>query len=144
MVDQTEQNKSIIRAFVDAINAQNLDMLDNLVSIDFVRHSFSAGEPEVKCRGDLIQFLRTQFKIFPKAKENLLDLVAEGNKVAARHRFRGTQIGAMGPYPASGRDIDIEFIAIYRLEDGVIVEAWVEWDNYTSLKQLGHCNIAYS
>ena len=144
MVDQVEQNKNTICAYVEAINTQNLDMLDNLVSPDFVRHSFAAGEPGIKCRGDLIQFLRTQFQIFPNAKENLLELIAEGEKVAARHRFRGTQLGAMGPYSASGRDMDLEYIAIYRIEDGVIVEAWAEWDNYSSLKQLGHFKMAYS
>lgn len=141
MTDKTESNKALVRTYLDAINTYNWDILDNLVSADFVRHSFAAGEPVVKCRGDLIQFLRTQHKIFPKFEEKLLDLVAEGEKVAARHSFKGTQLGAMGPYPASCKDMDIEYLAIYRIEDGVIVEAWVEWDNYTSMKQLGHLNM---
>lgn len=31
-----------------------------------------------------------------------------------------------------------EYIAIYRIADGVIVESWAEWDNLSGLIQLGH------
>ena len=142
MSDNKENNKKLVRAYSDAINSYNWDLLDNIVSADFVRHSFAAGEPVVNCRGDLIQFLRIQHKIFPKFKEHLLDLIAEGNKVAARYSFSGTQLGAMGPYPPSHKDVNFEYLAIYRIEDGVIAEAWIEWDNYTSMKQLGYLNMA--
>jgi predicted ester cyclase len=30
-----------------------------------------------------------------------------------------------------------EYLAIYRLPDGRIVEAWAEWDNLAGLAQLG-------
>ena len=30
------------------------------------------------------------------------------------------------------------YLAIYRVRDGQIVEAWVEWDNLTALRELGH------
>ena len=141
MNDNNESNKALIQAFVNAINSRNWDMLDNIVADDFARHSFAAGEPSVKCRGDLIQYLRTQESIFPKFKEKILDLVAEGNKVAARQQFKGTQLGEMGPYPASCKDMDIEYLAIYRIKNGIISEAWIEWDNYTSMKQLGHMDM---
>ena len=141
MTDQIERNKNLVHAYIDAINRHNWDRLDEIVSTDFIRHSYAAGEPAVRCRGDLIQFLRTQEKIFPKFEDHILDLVVEGNKVAARHQFKGSQLGAMGSYPASFRVMDIEYLAIYRIEEDAIVEAWVEWDNYTSMKQLGHLNM---
>ena len=141
MADNTESNKAIIHAFIEAVNNRNWDALDNIIASEFVRHSYAAGEPGVKSRSELIQFLRTQESIFPKFKERILDLVAEGNKVAARQHFKGTQLGDMGPYPASYKDMDIEYLAIYRIENHAIVEAWVEWDNYTAMKQLGHMNI---
>lgn len=141
MTDQIDTNKALVQEYVNVINRHDLDRLDNIVSADFVRHSFAAGKPAVKCRGDLVQFLRTQEKIYPKFEDKILDLVAEENKVAARHHFKGTQLGEMGPYPITYRDTNIEYLAIYRIEDDLIVEAWVEWDNYTSMKQLGHLNM---
>ena len=141
MNGKNESNKALVQALIDAINNRNWDMLDNVVAEDFVRHSFAAGEPCVNCRGDLIQYLRTQESIFPKFKEKILDLIAEDDKVAARQQFKGTQLGKMGPYPASCKDMDIEYLAIYRVKNGLIEEAWVEWDNYTSMKQLGHMDM---
>ena len=137
MDNNIERNKALVREYTDVINTYNWDRLDNLLSDGFIRHSFAAGEPAVRCRGDLIQFLRTQHKIFPKFKDQILDLIAEGDKVAARHSFKGTQLGKMGPYPVSHKDVNFEYLAMYRIEGEVIAEVWVEWDNYTSMKQLG-------
>lgn len=133
----SETNKEIIRSFVKAINEGNWDSLESLVSPDFVRHSHAAGEP-VRNREELISFLRAESETFPDGREELLDLVVEGNKVAARQHFRGTQQGPMGPYSPTGKVLSADYIAIYRIEDGRIKEAWVEWDNQTGLEQLGH------
>ncbi len=141
MVDKAENNKALVYAFVHAINERNWSKLDTVISPHFIRHSYAAGDPGVKSREELIQFFQTQESIFPKFKEKILDLVAEGDKVAARHHFKGTQLGKMGSYPVTCKDMDIEYLAIYRIEDSIIVEAWMEWDNYTSMKQLGHLNM---
>ena len=85
-----------------------------------------------------MRFLKSEYVTFPDATEVLEDLVAEGDKVAARHRFRGTQLGPLGTYPASGRVLEATYLAIYRIEDGRIAEAWAEWDNLAGLRQLGH------
>ena len=55
-----------------------------------------------------------------------------------RHGFRGTQHGRMGPYPPSGKLMTADYMAIYRVAGGLIVEAWAEWDNLSGLVQLGH------
>lgn len=131
-------NKQVVRAFVAAVNARDWKKLSTLVAANFVRHSYAGAKPEVASRGALIEFLRSEFETFPDADEKLEDLVAEAGKVAARHHFTGRQKGKMGPYPASGRTMSADYLAIYRLRDGQIVEAWVEWDNLTALRQLGH------
>lgn len=65
-------------------------------------------------------------------------LLAEGDRVGVRHAFRGTQIGAMGAFPPSGKVLRADYLVIYRVAEGKIVEAWVEWDNLSGLAQLGH------
>ena len=137
MVD-LERNKAVVRAFVEAINAQDWDRLDALVAPDFVRHSYAGGSPGVCSRDDLKRFLVDEFETFPDAHEAIADLLAEGDRVAVRHRFRGTQLGPMGPHPPSGRVMTADYLAIYRLAGGVIAEAWAEWDNMAGLAQLGH------
>lgn len=136
----TDANKALVRAFVAAVNAQDWARLTELVDPTFVRHSFAAGPPGVQSAQDLIAFLKQEYLTFPDAKEELLDLVAEGEKVAARHLFSGTQSGAMGPYPATGKRMTATYLAIYRVRAGRLFEAWAEWDNLAGLRQLGHAS----
>lgn len=44
----------------------------------------------------------------------------------------------MGPFPPSGKVLSSNYLAIYRIENHRIAEAWAEWDNLAGLKQLGH------
>lgn len=138
----SERNKSLVRAFVEAINAQDWQRVLGLLASDFKRHSTAAGEPAVNSAKELVAFLQGEFVTFPDASETLLDLVAEGDKVAARHHFRGTQRGPMGSFPPSGKVLEATYIAIYRVEDGRLAEAWAEWDNLAGLRQLGHASAA--
>ena len=132
-----ERNKRTVLAFVDAVNAQDWDALDGLVSPDFVRHSDAAGEPGVRSRDDLKWFLRNEYLTFPDARETVEDLVAEGDRVAARHLFAGTQTGPFGDHAPTGRPVRIGYLAVYRLEAGRLVEAWAEWDNLAAFAQMG-------
>ena len=79
-----------------------------------------------------------RYQTFPDAQEAILDIFAEGEKVAVRHHFRGTQHGAMGSYLPTGKTMNAEYITIYRVRNGQILEAWAEWDNLAGLRQLGH------
>lgn len=131
-------NKAVVKAFVQAVNSQDWGRLANLVAPSFVRHSYAGGMPGIRSRDELVHFLKSEYKTFPDACESICDLLAEGDRVAVRHSFRGTQMGAIGNYPPTGRVMTSDYLAIYRLVDGVIAEAWVEWDNLSGLQQLGH------
>ena len=44
----------------------------------------------------------------------------------------------MGPFPPSGRKVQSDFGAVFRIDGGRITEWWVTWDNMTILRTLGH------
>lgn len=131
-------NKALVHSFVEAVNTQDWPRVMKLLAPDFKRHSTAGGEPQVRSAMDLVVFLQAEFATFPDATETLLDLVAEADRVAARHHFRGTQLGPMGPFPPSGKVLSSSYLAIYRIDGQRIAEAWAEWDNLAGLKQLGH------
>ena len=133
-----ENNKAAVTAFVQAISEQEWATLDALVADDVVRRSRTYGQPELRGRSQLVEFLKNESITFPDAHQKILYLVAEEDRVAAALRFTGTQKGPMGPFPASGRRIEANFLAMFRLKDGRIAEVWVEWDNLSALLQLGH------
>jgi predicted ester cyclase len=58
--------------------------------------------------------------------------------VALWSTFSGTQEGAMGPFPPSGKSCTTDFGGVFRIEGDRIAELWVTWDNLDMLAQLGH------
>jgi steroid delta-isomerase-like uncharacterized protein len=134
-------SKATVTAFILAINEQEWATLDALVSDDVVRHSRTYGQTQLRGRKRFVEFLKNEAMTFPDANQKILYLVAEEDRVAAALQFTGTQEGPMGPFPASGRRIQTNFLAMFRLKEGRIAEVWVEWDNLSALLQLGHLTL---
>jgi len=137
----TETNKALVRALIEVINQQDWPRFDELVAPDFVRHSSTFGQSQVCDRDQLRAYLAGEYRTFPDAHETINFLVAESDRVAVHSHCHGTQQGPLGSFPASGRTLSADFISSYRIADGRIAEAWVEWDCLNGLIQLGHLTI---
>lgn len=133
----SKSNKDIVKEFIQATNNRDWDKLDDLVSMDFVRHT-SSDSGIIDSRDKLKQFHQRELVTFPDIKETILLLIQEGDYVVARLNFQGTQSGDMGPFPATGKKLNADFNCIFKLTDGKISESWVEYDNLNGLIQLGH------
>lgn len=127
--------REVIQAFVTAVNDQDWPAVETLVADTFVRHSDAGGD--LDGRDALIDLLEGEYRTFPDAHETLEATIAEGSLVAARHLFTGTQEGPLGEHPPTGQAMSARYLAMYRVVDGQIVEAWAEWDNLTGQAQLG-------
>lgn len=134
----TEENKAAAWAMIDAINARNLDALDGVMAENVVRHSQSTSGIEVTSLDDMKSFLRSDFAVVPDSKQTCPTMIAEGDYVAVWCEYTGTQQGPMGPFPATGKPLNLDFAGFLRFEEGKIAEMWVVWDNLTALTQLGH------
>ena len=132
------ENVRIATAMTDAINARNLDALDNFVAPDVVRHSAATTGVVVTNLSEFKAFLETDFAAVSDSVQKIDVIFGGGDYVAVRARYIGTQDGPMGPFPASGKKLELPYNGILRFEDGKIAEIWVEWDNLFALTQLGH------
>ena len=132
------ENVRIATAMTDAINARNLDALDNFVAPDVVRHSAATAGIVVTNLSEFKAFLETDFATVSDSVQKIDVIFGGGDYVAVRARYIGTQDGPMGPFPASGKKLELPYNGILRFEDGKIAEIWVEWDNLFALTQLGH------
>ena len=63
--------------------------------------------------------------------------LSEDDLVAFWATWSGTQDGPMGPFPATGKKMELDFGGLHRVADGKIVESWMTWDNLTGLTQVG-------
>jgi predicted ester cyclase len=74
---------------------------------------------------------------FPDYREELLDLITDGHRVAIHLRISGTQLGPWGPLPPTGRAASFEELAILTLHEGRIHHQRGIVDNLAALRQLG-------
>ena len=137
MADEVE-NVRIAIAMTDAINARDLGALDSLVAPDVLRHSAATPDILVTNLAEFKAFLEADFAAVSDSVQKIDVIFGGSDYVAIRARYIGTQDGPMGPFPASGKKLELPYVGILRFEDGKIVEIWVEWDNMSALTQLGH------
>ena len=128
----------LVKAMTEAINSRDLAALDAFVSQSIVRHSAATPGVVVTNLGEFRAFLETDFSTVPDSVQTVDIIFGSGDFVAVRARYSGTQTGPMGPFPASGKKLELPYMGILRFEDGKIAEIWVEWDNLHALTQLGH------
>jgi steroid delta-isomerase-like uncharacterized protein len=131
-----EANKELVRRYQEAHNTNDLDALNAIVAADLIAHNLMPGLPPGLEGGKLVHQMAVS--AFPDFHATIEDLIAEGDKVAARMIFCGTHTGGefMG-IPPSGRSFAFSATAIFRIVDGKIVEHWGEEDAIGWLQQLG-------
>jgi steroid delta-isomerase-like uncharacterized protein len=91
----TDQDKALVRSFVEAINRQDWRYFDELVSPDFIRHSSTFGQTQIRTRDQLRAYLANEFQTFPDALETINFMVAEADKVAVHSHCHGTGINGI-------------------------------------------------
>ena len=138
MSTTAEQNKTVIRRFLEAWNNRQPEAFDDLIAHNVVRHCQATPTVEVHNLDQLKRFLQQDTAIVPDSRQTIVEMVAEGNLVGVWGTYEGTQHGAIGPLPASGAKTQFDFGAVFRMVDGKIAEWWITWDNMTILRQLGH------
>lgn len=135
--DTAEQNKAIIRGSLDAMNNQQWDEMDKYFAADFKRYSQATPDIEINSLEEMKVFVKEWYVAFPDARMDLKMITAENDLVAVWGTFVGTHQAQMGPFPPTGKQIVSETFAFFRLEDGLIKESWVTWDNLAIFVQLG-------
>jgi predicted ester cyclase len=69
--------------------------------------------------------------------DTIEDLIAKDDRVWAVWTMRGTHTGQLFGIPATGRPIEVLETGIWRLQDGLVAEAWFFGDELRLLRQLG-------
>jgi predicted ester cyclase len=74
---------------------------------------------------------------FPDFHFTIEDTIVEGDKVAMRMIFTGTQQGTFWGNPPSGRKISVTQTGVCTVSSGKLKECWEDWDEYGMRIQLG-------
>jgi len=134
-----EQNKSLVQRIHAEVSKGNLEIFDEVLSPDYVRHC-QAMPPELQeMHGTEIfkAFVADFVNAVSDCRDEIEFIIADSNMVAYVTTTTGTQTGPMGNLPASGKEFMLKNIVIQRIENGKIAETWISWDNVAMLTQLG-------
>jgi predicted ester cyclase len=125
--------ETVKRFFADALRPGG--SVDDFLTADFMDHD---PDPDAGAgRKGVARKLAGFWTAFPDGRFTPEIIVAADDLVSVRSRFTGTQTGAMGPLPASGRAVDVIFHDVYRMAEGRIREHWHVFDAAGMMRALG-------
>ena len=131
-MDHTES----IRRLYDLINAGDIDGFSRQLADDFVEREELPGIPPTKA--GVVEYFRMLIAAFPDFRMDVEDVIASGDKAAARVRVTGTHKGEFLGMPATGKSAAVNLIDITRFsDDGLAREHWGVADQLALLQQLG-------
>jgi predicted ester cyclase len=126
--DATERNKRLVIAhFDDFVNKQDLSAIDRNMAPNFVDHD-GPGGISTDIAGDRAM-MATMHRLLPDLHVDVLDAVAEGDKVVVRNRWTGTRAD-------TGERIEFHGFVQWRIADGRIVERWATVTPFHDLTAL--------
>lgn len=116
----TEGNKALVRRVVKYWNQRDLDSYFSVLAPEYVEHLPDGDVP----LEELKKYSETFFKAFPDIKFEIEDIIAKGDTVAVRIRWRGTHRGIFMGIQPSGRKIDINNAIFIKMTKGKWTEFW--------------------
>ena len=132
----SEENKTIHRSIWEEIwNQGNLNLADEIYDSNHISHGQGIElPPGPEGLKTLISIYRAAF---PDVHFTVEDQIAEGDKVVTRWTSLGTHKGEFLGIEATGNEIRLGGIYIYRIADGKIAEVWTSMDLLGTVLQLG-------
>ena len=135
-VSTQDENKAIIRMFIDAYNSRNLQIFEELVAPDYIDHTH-----HTEGRDAFKNLFTMAFEGFPDWYEEIQEMIAEEDRVWVRVVATGTHTGDWNlfgvPLPPTGKKVTMEMVFIWRVVDGKLVEGREVDESVDFLRQLG-------
>lgn len=131
-----EAKKNLVRRYIDdLINSGRWDRAGAILGANFVLHHSSSPDPTIG-RDEFCRFARKFRTSFPDLHATIEDIFTDDDTVIVRVIWSGTHLSHFESIPPTRRAFAIPGTGIYRVKEGVIVEAWAEYDPLELLAQI--------
>jgi len=130
------ENKALVRRlFEQGMNERKAEIFSECVAPNFVNHDLPGPAPGPE---GFLQSFGMFEAAFPDLQVHLDEvLAAEDDKVITRSHWTGTHEGEFMGVPASGASVEVKFIDIWQIENGLLAESWVRMDFLGLMQQVG-------
>lgn len=129
-------NKAIARRyFNDILNGGNFEAIGGIIAPDFVLHLPLLPNP-IRGREGLKDFVVRLRTAFPDIHYTIQLQMADLEMAAIRWTMEATHRGEFLEIPASGANVHLQGVTIFRIREGQIVEIWVNENDLGLLEQI--------
>ena len=119
--------------FADIMNSHDSGRFAELVSEDYVNHNPAVASG----RAGVVAFMGHWFETLSDTSVRVEDAFAVGDRVVGRYTDRARHTGPFVGVPASGAEITMRSIDIWRFENDLFVEHWDELNTLEVFQQMG-------
>jgi serine phosphatase RsbU (regulator of sigma subunit) len=135
MSARSEENKTLVRRFLEELDKGNLDVIDELLSPDFVDRSLMPGHGPT--REDFKRSVAEILEGYSATSFTIEEQVAEGDTVVTRVRHSGVHRGQLFGLVPTGKEVEKtdSVIYIHRIVGDKIAEELSETSSVASLME---------
>ena len=129
-----EKNKELVNRYYQEATG-GLSGIEEVVAADFVDHHFPPGSPAGP-EGVRQFFTGVLGSVFSDMRIDIDYLIAEGDKVDCHFALLAKHTGEFAGIPPKGNQIRCPAISTFRIEGGMLAEAWELFDSGDLMQQL--------
>ena len=134
-LEEQRHEAAVHRYFGEVWNEGRLEVLDELLTQDYLNHTPSTPNPARGPAG-LKPIVAAFRQAFPDLHFTVEDTIVEGDRIAVRVRMQGTQLGPLFGIAPTGRRVSVEQVNVELFRQGRIAEHWRVTDELQLLRQL--------
>ena len=131
-----QKNKQIVRQFFELLDRHDTDRIGQLLVSSTNYYFHIGGMPSVDWN-EHKGILTGVNNAFPDLHHEIIDMVAEREKVAIRLNVTGTHKEEFEGIPPTGKKLSLYEMGFITIIDGKITEGWISADTMGLLQQLG-------
>ena len=136
----TEENKAIIRRVYEIVSTGDFERAAEIVDQDAPDNERLPHDPPARLIDTFKETISEAREGFPDLGITIEDVMAEGDRVAARVVMRGTHRGEFQGITPTGKRVEVRAIDMFRISNGKIVEHWGHADDPRDfLRQSQRC-----
>jgi predicted ester cyclase len=135
-----DDNKALAARFFEALDTDNIGLLQSIFTEDCVFHRGDLVEPTQGLVG-ISSIVDKRVQLYRDFRTTIHQIIGEGDLVATRETHEGIHRGQfptpIGTFDVTGRPIEWTSQVFFRFKEGKIAEMWVARDELGMLRSLG-------
>ena len=136
----SEENKAIARRVYEIVSRGDFGQAREIVDQDAPDNELLPDDPPAKLMETFKETFAEAREAFPDLSVAVEDLMAEGDRVAARVTMRGTHRGEFQRIAPTGKRVEVGAMDMFRISGGKIVEHWGHADDPTGFLHQSQCS----